>query len=55
MQKISGFTNVYKTDNVLLCGPVYEEEGKAIETGVKVKGYVTTVPINFTIHDEETK
>lgn len=55
MEKISGFTNVYLTDNVLLCGPVYEEKEKAIETGKLVKGYVTTVSISFEISDEETK
>lgn len=53
--KISGFTNVYRTDNMLLCGPVYEEEDKAEKTGKLVKGYVCTVPINCEIPDGVTE
>ena len=53
--KLFGYINIYRTDNVLLCGPVYEEENKAVETGKKVKGYICTTSISFDIPDEEIK
>lgn len=53
--KISGFMNIFRTDNILIGGPVYELENKAEETGKLVKGYVCTIPINYEISDERIK
>lgn len=52
MEKISGFINIFRTDNILIGGPVYELKEKAEETGKCVKGYLTTISVNFEIPDE---
>lgn len=50
---ISGYINIFKTDGLFLCGPLYENEKQAKETGSLVKGYINTIPITFEIQKEE--
>ena len=50
MEKLKGYINIFKNDNILQTGcGIYETETKAFESGRLVKGYISTIPIMVSV------